>query len=365
MRLKYWIDIDDKDKGMGYMKQSWFKFKRTGLLLALMTVMTAAGCSSGDGSTPQQSGLTAPDTAQVEQETELTVLLDWYPNAVHSFLFAAEEQGYFKEAGLKVKLQTPADTNDALKLVATGKADLAISYQMQVAISRSEGIPIVSVGSIVRHPLNQLFVLADSGVNSPKDLESKMIGYPSIPLDESIVNTMVESDGGDSSKLKYVDIGWDLIPAMTTKRVDAIIGGYINHEKLLLEKEGIRLQVFDPSKYGVPDYYELVFTASEEGLSKNSEAIRKFLAAAAKGQAYTADHPEAALANLLNKQNADFPLDPEIEKLSLETLLPLMDAGDAGFGSQTAESWQAVIDWLKEKGQLRNDVDAASAFRNL
>lgn len=352
-------------RGMETMKHIEFKLKRTGLLLLLMAVMMAAGCSSSGGSTSQEGGLTVPDTAQAEQETELTVLLDWYPNAVHSFLFAAEEQGYFKEEGLKVKLQTPADTNDALKLVATGKADLAISYQMQVAISRSEGIPIVSVGSIVRHPLNQLFVLADSGVSRPKELEGKSIGYPSIPLDEAIVNTMVETDGGDSSQLKYVDIGWDLIPAMTTKRVDAIIGGYVNHEKLLLEKEGIQLAAFDPSKYGVPDYYELVFTASEDGLEKNSEAIRKFLAAAAKGQAYTASNPEASLSNLLNKQNADFPLDPEIEKKSLETLLPLMDAGDAGFGSQTAEVWQSVIDWLKEKGQLRNDVVATEAFRNL
>ena len=110
-----------------------------------------------------------------------------------------------------------------IKLVATGKADLALSYQMQVAISRSEDIPIVSVGAIVRHPLNQLLVLESTGIRSPKDLIGKKIGYPSIPLDEAIVNTMVKSDGGDPSKLNYVDVGWDLIPAMTTKKVDSVL----------------------------------------------------------------------------------------------------------------------------------------------
>ncbi|MFC3787815.1 ABC transporter substrate-binding protein [Paenibacillus sp. GCM10012307] len=339
-----------------------FWMKRASLVLSLVLVASAmAGCGKSES---QTGGVTEPGVAK-QEETELTVLLDWYPNAVHSFLIAAEEQGYFKEAGLKVKLQTPADTNDALKLVATGKADLAISYQMQVAISRSENIPIVSVGSIVRHPLNQLFVLESSGVKSPKDLEGKSIGYPSVPLDESIVKTMVEGDGGDASKLNFVDIGWDLIPAMTTKRVDAIIGGYVNHEKLLLEKEGIKLLAFEPAKYGVPDYYELVFTASEDGLNKNSATIKKFLEAAAKGQEYTAKHPQEALQTLLDKQNSDFPLDPDIEKQSLETLLPLMDAGSEGFGSQTVESWQAVVDWLKKQGQLRNDVDVEKAFRNL
>lgn len=298
-------------------------------------------------------------------ETELTVLLDWYPNAVHTFMYAAEEQGYFEEAGLKVKLQTPADTNDALKLVATGKADLALSYQMQVAIARSENLPIVSIGSIVRHPLNQLLVLDSNEIHSPKDLIGKKIGYPSIPLDEAIVNTMVKSDGGDPSKLNYVDVGWDLIPAMTTNKVDAIIGGYVNHEKLLLEKEGEKLIAFDPSEYGVPDYYELVLTASEDGLKSNEDAIKKFLKAATKGQAYTVSHPDLALQILLDKQSKEFPLDADIEKKSLDILLPLMDAGIESFGSQSEKSWSSIIEWLKEHGQIKKDVNAEQAFRNL
>ncbi|WP_307475852.1 ABC transporter substrate-binding protein [Paenibacillus harenae] len=326
--------------------------KGTSFYIALVLVLIGVtGCGSN-----KQTG---------SGETELTVLLDWYPNAVHTFLYAAEEQGFFEEAGLKVNLQTPAGTNDALKLVATGKADLALSYQMQVAISRSEGIPIVSVGAIVRHPLNQLMVLDSGEIQSPKDLVGKKIGYPSIPLDEAIVDTMVKSDGGDPAKLNYVDVGWDLIPAMTTKKVDAIIGGYINHEKLLLEKEGEKLIAFDPSRYGVPDYYELVLTASEDGLKSNSDAIKKFMEAAAKGQEYTASHPDEALQILLDKQDEQFPLDAEIERKSLDILLPLMDAGMEPFGSQSEKSWSSIIAWLKEQGQIKQDVNAEQAFRHL
>ncbi|SEO97470.1 ABC transporter substrate-binding protein [Paenibacillus sp. OV219] len=332
------------------MLRNWRKSAKLVLAVTLM-IGAAAGCAS-----KKQSG---------EGETELTVLLDWYPNAVHTFLYAAESQGYFKEAGLKVKLETPADTNDALKLVSTGKADLAFSYQMQVAVARAEDIPIVSVGAIVRHPLNQLFVRDSDGVQSPKDLEGRTVGYPSLPLDEELINTMVKSDGGDPSKVKYVDVGWDLIPSMTTKKVDGIIGGYINHEKLLLEKEGQKLTVFDPSKYGVPDYYELVLTASESGVEKNSDAIKRFIEAASKGQAYTVSHPDEALKLLLDQQSADFPLDAEVEKKSLAILLPLMDAGNEPFMSQSAQSWSDVINWLKEHGQLSKDVKADELYRNL
>ncbi|RXZ84830.1 ABC transporter substrate-binding protein [Paenibacillaceae bacterium] len=298
-------------------------------------------------------------------QTELTVLLDWYPNAVHSFLYAAEEQGYFEDAGLKVHLKTPADTNDAIKLVASGKADLALSYQMQVAISRGEDIPIVSIASIVRHPLNQLFVLESAGIQSPKDLIGKKIGYPSIPLNQAIVNTMVSDDGGDASALNYVDIGWDLIPAMTTGKVDAIIGGYVNHEKLLLEREGVKLLAFEPADYGVPDYDELVLTASEAGIEENGDAFRKFLEAIVKGYDYTANHPDEALQLLLDKQNNNYPLEADIEKQSLAILLPLMDAAPEAFGSQSEQSWRSTIAWLAEHGQLKREIEAGEAFRNL
>ncbi|WP_238996505.1 ABC transporter substrate-binding protein [Paenibacillus pinistramenti] len=315
--------------------------------------ISLSGCSAGGG----------PD----QELTEVNVLLDWYPNAVHTFLFAAQQEGYFEQEGLKVNLETPADTNDAIKLVAAGKADLAVSYQTQVAQSRAEKIPVVSVAALVRHPLNQLFVRKDSGITSPKDLAGKRVGYPSTPLSEAIISTMVESDGGDPSKLNFTDIGWDLIPAMTTGRVDAIIGGYINHEKLLIEKEGVQLLTFNPSRYGVPDNYELVLTASEDGLSKHEETIRRFLKAAAKGQAYTVQHPDEALQMLLKHESRDFPLDPDVEKQSLQILLPLMDDGTEGFGAQTEESWNAVIQWLKQQGQIKagSTIKAQDAFRNL
>lgn len=330
------------------MKTIWKKTVTAALAVALTAA--AAGCAKSDKNADGQ---------------ELTVLLDWYPNAVHSFLFAAEKEGYFKEAGLKVKLETPAGTDDAVKLLAAGKADLALSYQNVVALSRAENIPVVSVAAVVRHPLNQLFTLDSSGITRPKDLEGKNIGFPSIPLDEVMVNTMVKADGGDPSKLKYTDIGYDLIPAMTTKKVDAIIGGYVNHEKLLLEKEGIKIHTFDPAQYGVPDYYELVLTASEDGLNKNREVFKKFWEAAAKGYDYTVKNPDESLNYLLEKQNKDFPLDPDIEKKSLAVLLPLMHAGSDKFGSQTEASWQKVIDWLNAAGQLKKAPDAKAAFTNL
>jgi putative hydroxymethylpyrimidine transport system substrate-binding protein len=249
--------------------------------------------------------------------------------------------------------------------VAAGKVDMAISYQPQVVQARSEDIPVVSIAAIVRHPLNVIMTRKDSGINNPKDLAGKNIGYPSIPLDESIVRNVVKKAGGDDSGLKFTDIGFDIVPALTAKKVDAVVGGYINHEQLILEKNGVPVNVFKPSDFGVPDYYELVIATSDDTLSKKQKALEAFLRAAAKGQDYVAKHKEKALELLLSKQAKEFPLEADIETKSLEMLLPLMDAGDQPFGSQTVESWQTLIDWMKQEQLIKKDVKADDVMKNL
>ncbi|MFE4711730.1 ABC transporter substrate-binding protein [Paenibacillus sp. NPDC056722] len=331
------------------------------LLLLAMTVLLASGCGEA-----AKSGSSGSQTGEASGKPhKLTLMLDWYPNAVHSFLYAAQENGYFAEEGLDVDIQMPADSNDALKLVAANKIDLALSYQPQVLMARGEQIPVLSIAAIVRHPLNHLMVPADSAVKTPADLAGKTVGYSSIPLYEAMVKTMVRSSGGDPESLKLVDIGFNLVPALSTGQTDAIIGGFINHEQLILEKEGHPVTSLNPTDYGVPDYYELVLVASQQGMQNSQAYFKKFLTAAAKGQKFVEEHPEEALALLFKHEDQSSPLDKDIEKKSLEVLLPLMDAGKEPFGYQDPASWNKVQQWLKENGLLTAETAPEEAFINL
>ncbi|WP_313638328.1 ABC transporter substrate-binding protein [Paenibacillus sp.] len=300
-----------------------------------------------------------------KQTHKLTIMLDWYPNAVHSFLYAAEQNGYFKDEGLDVEIQMPADSNDALKLVAANQIDLALSYQPQVLMARSENIPVRSIAAIVRHPLNHLMVPQAGDIRSPKDLTCKQIGYSSIPLYEAMIRTMIHNDGGDFNASKLIDVGFDLIPAIATGQVDAIMGGFINHEQLILEKEGHPVNSFNPTDYGVPDYYELVLVASDQGVQNSEPYFKKFLNAITKGQQYVQENPEKALNLLLAHEDVTSPLDKQIEEKSLEILLPQMNAGDHEFGYQEPASWEKVRQWLSDNELLSTDIKAEDAFINL
>jgi putative hydroxymethylpyrimidine transport system substrate-binding protein len=319
------------------------------LLVCLMFLLT--GC--GPEAAKQTTG---------ENLEKVSLMLDWYPNAVHSFLFAAQEKGYFEEQGLEVDIQMPAETNDPLRMVASGKIDMALSYQPQVLVARSEEIPVKSFAAIVRHPLNHLIVPEESTVQTPGDLVGKTVGYPSIPLNEVMLETMLKSVGEDKEKVELVDVGWDLIPAIATNKTDALLGGFINHEKLILEKEGHPMRTLNPVDYGVPDYYELVMVSSDGKLTAEPELFEKFMIAIRAGQKYVTEHPEEGLAILLEHEDKTSPLEKDIETKSLEILLPLMDAGDQGFGSQDLETWSIISDWLKEYKVIKPTVKAGDAF---
>lgn len=335
---------------------------KLGYFLLSLTLAGAVAACSNQG-TSQQSTDTQPAASAAEQE--LTIALDWYPNAVHSFLYAAEEKGYFKDEHLKVKLQMPSDANDPLKMAAAGQVDAAISYQSQMIQARSEGVPVISIAGLVYSPLNVLMVRQDSGIHSPKDLAGKTVGYPSVSLDEEIVKQMVKADGGDENSVKFADIGYDIIPSLTAKKVDAVIGGFINHEQLILEKNGVKVTAFAPHQYGVPTFYELVLATSDQTLAKKQAALQAFLRAAQKGQEYVKEHKAQAITSLLNQQAKEFPLDPAIETKSLDILLPLMDAGGKSFGTQDPQSWQQAGDWMKQVGLIKADVPVDQVMKNL
>ncbi|WP_058303049.1 ABC transporter substrate-binding protein [Gorillibacterium timonense] len=325
------------------------------VVVMMLTLTALSGCSSSDQAQPSA-------TASQKPTAKLSIMLDWYPNAVHSFLYLAEEKGIFAAHGLDVHMEMPSDTNDALKLAAAGKVDLALSYQPQVLMARGEGIPVKAIASIVRHPLNHLMVLADSGIARPKDLVGKNVGFSSIPLYEAMIKTMVTADGGDPEQVTLTDVGFSLIPALAAKQTDAIMGGFINHEKLLLEKEGHPVIAMDPTRYGVPDYSELVLIASEDGIKKKEAELKSFLAAIREAEEQVAQDPDAALAILLKHEDKTSPLDKDIEAKSLQLLQPLMTEPGVPFGQQSADSWNAVHRWLAENKLIPDTVQAADAY---
>ena len=97
----------------------------------------------------------------------LRVMLDYFPNADHAGLYAAQESGAYAKAGLDVKITPPPDPSAPLKLLLAGKTDLAISYEPELLLARDQGQKLVAVGALVQKPLTSLMSLGDHAITDP------------------------------------------------------------------------------------------------------------------------------------------------------------------------------------------------------
>ena len=316
------------------------------LSILLVCVLLLCGCSTNN------------NNGNSNKLKELDVVLDWYPNALHAFMYVAIEKGYYEEEGLKVNIQFPSNSNDAISLVAAGQADIGLYYQQDVIQARTkQKVPVKSIGAVVQGPLNIVLSLEEKNITTAEDLVGKTIGYAGTELSEALIRSIMNYVGADYSDVTMIDVGFDLMSSMTTGNVDATIGCLVNHEVPQMEEEGFSVNWFDLDEYGVPTYYEGVFLANDDAIENDSETLKAFLRASAKGFADMKANPEEALQILLANQNEEnFPLSETVERKSVEVLLPMMETADAAFLSQSDECWQENIDWMLEQGLISETV---------
>ena len=339
--------------------------KRT-LAVILASVLTVVGLSAcGSSTTTSSVGGSASATSETSSAAETNsdledfdLVLDWYPNAVHSFIYDAIDKGYFEEEGLNVNILFPSNNNDPISLSAVGKVDAGLYYQDDIIMAKAnEDVPVVTIGTVVREPLDTISFLKSTGITRPKDLEGKTLGTTGVEFGDALIKKMMENDGSSIDKVNVVNVGFDLMSAMTTGNVDATFGCFINHEIPQLEKEGFEMGYFRPSDFGIPNYYSLVFVAGQDSVNNNPEKYHKFLRACSKGFYDMKNNPEDALKILLANQNEEnFALDPDVETKSMEILLPLMEGEYDPFLSQDPDCYQENISWLKENGLIDKDI---------
>ena len=291
---------------------------------------------------------------------EVSIILDWYPNAVHSFLYTAVEKGYFKDEGIKLNIIYPSSPSDSLTLPAAKKADIGISYLNSVIMARAnENVPIKSFGAILQRSVNTVISLKEKNITSPKDFQNKIAGTSGGVLSETYLKSMMISQNLDPNSLKITDVGFELLTSMITNQVDFTIGNMINHEVPVIKEKGIEINYFLIDNFGIPQAYELVLVANDELLNQNKETYTKVLKAMQKGFEDVKNNPSESLNLLLSKQAVDqFPLSETVEKESLEILLPIMETPQNKFLTQTKKVWENNVNWLYENGIIQKKLPA-------
>jgi putative hydroxymethylpyrimidine transport system substrate-binding protein len=323
-------------------------------LIAALAVLGALVLVAGCGN---KSDRESPGGTQ-----RLDVLLDYFPNADHVGLYAAQADGDFKAAGLDVHIRVPSDPSAPLKLLAAGKTDLAISYEPELLLARDTGLRLESVGAIANQPLTSIVSLGKAKIRSPRDLAGKTVGTAGIPYQTAYLHTILSHAGVNPKRVHEVNVGFNLVPAMLSGKVDATLGAFWNYEAVDLAQRHKNPHVIRMDQAGVPTYDELILVARRDTLAKEGGKIRRFVQALGRGYARARRDPAAAVSALV-RANPD--LETKLQLASVRASLPAFTppAGKP-WGWQDAAQWHAYGLWMQQNRLLKHPANAQDALTN-
>ena len=310
---------------------------RTGLACAAASLVVVAltGCA-------QAESPAAP--------RPVTLVLDFEPNGVHAGIYEAVRARHDVARGVRLRVREPSATTDGLKLLALGRADLAVVDIHDLGLARERGADVVGVGALVQRPLAAVIA---RGVRRPRELEGRRVGVTGLPSDDAVLRAVVEADGGDPRRVRRTTIDFSAVPSLVAGRVAAATA-FWNAEGVALRARGVRTREFRLADAGAPPYPELVLVARTASVRDERPLLRATLAALAAGTRGAVRDPRAAQAALERASGADEAL----VRAQLDAVLPALEP-PMRLDRPALEAWAR---WDARMGILRRTPDVGKAF---
>ena len=255
------------------------------LVIAGAVLALAAGCG-GEARPP---------------ERPVTIALDFTPNAVHAPIYAAVREGYDRDEGVRIRIRPPASAPDSLKLLAAGRADMAVLDIHDLGLARERGKDFVGVGALVQRPLAAIIA---RGVKRPRDLEGRRVGVSGLPSDPAVLRAVMAGDGGDYRRVRQVTIGFSAVPSLIQRKVDAV-PAFWNAEGVVLKRRGVATREFRVDDFGAPRYPEVVLFTTRRTLERRRRLVDSVVTAVRRGAEDVLRRPGPAVRDIARAGGAD------------------------------------------------------------
>ncbi len=326
---------------------------------AAAATLVLAGCGGAGGGNGAASTASS-DASAGGEKTALTFCLDYTPNTNHTGVYVAKNQGFFDEEGLDVTIVQPAD-GTAEGAIGTGQAQFGISYQDYLAAAYDAGnTGFEAVAAVIQHNTSGIMSRAADNITRAKEMEGHVYTTWDMAVEQATIKQVMESDGGDFSKLSMVPYSVD----------DEVMGLKSNMFDCVWVYEGwavqnAKIQDYDINYFSfkdmddVFDFYTPVIAANTQYAQANPEVTKAFLRAVKKGYEFAVEKPEEA-AKILCEEVPE--LDSELVLASATFLAGEYTAEAESWGVIDKDRWAAYFGWLNDNSLVENKLDVNAGY---
>ena len=273
----------------------------------------------------------------------VTLQLKW----THAFQFAgyyaAQELGYYREAGLDVTIKEASPGLDVVDAVTSGRADFGVGTS-SLLLARKAGQPVVVLAAIFQHSPQVLVAAKAGGVQTVHDLVGKRVMLE--PQSEELL-AYLKREGITPERIKILTHSFEPRDLMEGK-VDAM-SAYVTTEPHALNQAGFAYQIYTPRAVGIDFYGDNLFT-SEEQLLRHPERVKAFRAASLRGWQYAMEHPAELIELILKKYSPS--ISREYLQFEVAQMAPLVRADLVTVGYMNPGRWRHIADTYSEIGML-------------
>lgn len=334
-------------------------------LAAILLAASVAGCGKSPAPAAKVTHGDANSHAQVAEEEEqadptltaVTLQLNWFPEAEHGGYFAALVHGYYREAGLNVRILPGGADTPVVQQVAGRAVTFGIINADKILFGRAAQAPVVAVMAPLQVSPRCLIVHKSSGIKDFDDLKNMTLAMSNVDAFANYLRYKLPLPG-----VKIVPYAGNVAQFLIDKHYAQ--QGYVFSEPFVARKKGGDPKVLMVSDMGFNPYTSVLITHDDQ-LEEHASIVRKMVASSVRGWEKYLEEPRQANERI-HKMNPEMDLD--VLAYGAETLKPLvMDAvaEQRGVGIMTRARWQALSDQLVESKQLKPaQADIAGAFTN-
>lgn len=345
--------------------------RRLGLVTLAAVAALLTGCAGGPAAAPASGGATTPIESATPVPTPsslgtTTIGLTYIPNVQFSPFYVATAGGSYAQAGVDVQLRHHGANEGLFTALVAGTEQFVVAGADEMVQARAQGMDLISIATLYRQYPVVIIVKADSPVRSVADLKGRSVGLPG-KYGESWFGLLAALKGAGltGADVKVTEIGYTQQAALTTGKVDAVVG-FSNNDAVQFERAGVAIRQLPLVASGPVPLIGISLITTKAYADAHPDITRAVVSGTITGMnAVAADQERALVVSKAQIPGLDEKAAMDSARATLAATVPVWREGSGGItGVQSPQQWQAMVTFMRAQGLIATDVDAGACFTN-